>query len=98
MRIDEVFISEIGLSEMPEAEKRAFMEHAQEELEVRVGERISRDLTQAQLDEFEGIQDDAMAVAWLEQNAPGFRKAVKEVFATFKAELLAERERILGTR
>ena len=34
--IDERFMMEVGLGEMPAAEKQAFMEQATEELEVRV--------------------------------------------------------------
>lgn len=98
MRINEEFIQEIGLGEMPAMEKQAFMEHAEEELEVRVGERISRELTEAQLREFEGIQDDQEAMMWLERNVPRFREMVEQVFMAFKNELLGEKEQILGVR
>ena len=42
MRVDEQFMEEVGLGAMPEAEKQEFMKHAQEELEVRVGQGIGR--------------------------------------------------------
>ena len=58
MQIDEEFLNEVGLAEMPEDEKRAFMEHAEEELEVRVGQGIGDLLTEEQLDEFDWIVDD----------------------------------------
>ena len=40
IRVDEDFMTEVGLTEMPAAEKQAFMDHAEEELEVRVGQKI----------------------------------------------------------
>ena len=42
---------------MSENEKKAFMIHAQEELEVRVGEKMAEGLTVAQLEEFDGIMN-----------------------------------------
>lgn len=94
--IDEEFMTEVGLAEMPPAEKQAFMEQATEELEVRVGQRISEELTPEQLDEFEQIQDSAEVASWLNQNAPNFREIVVQVFQAFKQELLSQRQQILA--
>ena len=44
MQIDEQFMTEVGLGQMPAAEKRAFMDHATEELEVRAGQNIGSQL------------------------------------------------------
>lgn len=57
IKIDEQFLEEVGLANMPEEEKKAFMAHAQEELEVRVGEKMAEGLTVAQLEEFDGIMN-----------------------------------------
>lgn len=57
IRIDDKFLEEVGLAEMPEEQKQAFMKHTQEELEVRVGEEMSRGMTVQQLEEFEGIMN-----------------------------------------
>lgn len=94
--IDEEFMAEVGLAEMPPAEKQAFMEQATEELEVRVGQRISEELTPEQLDEFERLQDSALVASWLNQNAPNFREVVVQVFQNFKQEILAQRQQILA--
>ncbi len=95
MYIDEDFMNDVGLGEMPENEKQEFMKHAEEELEVRVGQKIGALLTDEQLDEFESIQDMDEAAAWLDQHAPNFREVVASVYANFKNELLSERQRIL---
>lgn len=96
MRIDDEFMKEVGLAEMPEAEKQEFMKHAQEELEVRVGQGIGAGMTDEQMEEFEAITDLDAAAAWLDQNAPDFRETAAHVYETFKQELIAERQNILG--
>ncbi|MBQ3310118.1 hypothetical protein IJG73_01605 [Candidatus Saccharibacteria bacterium] len=57
IKIDDKFLSEVGLAEMPEEQKQAFLKHTQEELEVRVGEKMSDGMTLEQLEEFEGIMN-----------------------------------------
>ncbi len=96
MRVDEDFLEEVGLGEMPEDEKAAFMEHAREELEMRVGQSISSILTDAQLAEFDEIVDDEAAADWLQENAPNYRDIVLNVFKSFKREIIAEQAKILG--
>lgn len=96
VRIDDAFMEEVGLSAMPEAEKRAFMEHAEQELEVRVGQQIGAGLPEEKLDEFERIEDVNLAAQWLQENVPNYREIVTEVFRAFKEEIRAESRNILG--
>lgn len=72
------------------------MQHAEEELEVRVGQAVGADLTDAQVEEFDQIVDLNQAADWLEQNAPNFREIAEHVFQNFKEELISERNSILG--
>lgn len=96
MRVDEEFMNEVGLAEMPAAHKEAFMEQAEEELEVRVGQNIGALLSDAQIAEFEQISDVEQAAGWLNVHVPNYREIVAQVFQGFKKELLAERDKILG--
>ena len=96
MRIDDDFMKEVGLAEMPEAEKQEFMRHAQEELEVRVGQEIGAGFSEEQMDAFDEINDLSEAAAWLDANAPEFREIARRVYEGFKQELIAERNNILG--
>lgn len=96
MHVDEAFMHEVGLGEMPEEEKRAFMEHAEEELEVRVGQGVGASLTDEQMDEFERVAGTDEAAQWLERNVPDFRETVAQVFRSFKEELKRERDAILA--
>lgn len=95
MRIDDVFMEEVGLNEMPDGERQAFMDHAEEELEVRVGHAVSQELSAQQLKDFEEIEEGGQAAAWLKINVPNFREIVQTVVQSFKNELIAERTRIL---
>ncbi len=95
MRIDDVFMEEVGLNEMPDGERQAFMDHAEEELEVRVGHAVSQELSAEQLRDFEEIEEGGQAAAWLKINVPNFREIVQTIVQSFKNELIAERTRIL---
>lgn len=94
--IDDDFMTEVGLAEMPAAEKQAFMDHAREELEVRVGRTVSEGLSDEQLREFSQLGDNVEVTDWLERNVPDFREVVKRVFQDFKQELSGESQAILG--
>ena len=94
MEFDEKFLQEMGLSAMPENEKQKFLDYLQEELEVRIGERISRGLTEVQLNQFDMITDQAEATKWLETNRPDYREIVNRTIEEMKAEIRANRKSI----
>ena len=58
IKIDEKFLDEVGLSQMPEEKKPEFISQTQEELENRVGEKMSEGMTLNQLREFDGIMNN----------------------------------------
>ena len=62
MTFDRNFLDEVGLSNLPEEQKDAFLKQAQDELEMRVGERVSKGLTTEQVEEFEGIMNNDQQV------------------------------------
>jgi hypothetical protein len=96
MEFDEKFLQEMGLSAMPEDQKQKFLDYVQEELEVRIGERISRGLTQTQLNEFDMITDPAEAANWLEKNRPDYREIVNRTIEEIKEEIRANRAKLVG--
>lgn len=95
MEFDEKFLQEMGLSAMPEKEKQKFLDYLQEELEVRIGERISKGLTEVQLNEFDMITDQAEATKWLEINRPDYRDIVTRTIEEMKAEIRANRNKLI---
>ena len=57
MEINDEFLNEVGLSDMPEDKKREFLKRTQAELELKVGDEISKGLTPEQIKEFEALSD-----------------------------------------
>ena len=96
MQFDEQFLAEMGLTAMPEDQKQAFLDYIQEELEVRSGERISKGLTEVQLNEFDRITDQAEATKWLEKNRPDYREIVARTIEEMKSEIRANRSKLIG--
>ena len=95
MHFDEKFLQEMGLSAMPEDEKQRFLDYIQEELEVRIGERIAKGLTEVQLNEFDMITDQTEATKWLEKNRPDYREIVNRTIEEMKAEIRANRTKLI---
>jgi hypothetical protein len=74
-QLDDKFLQELGLDQLPEDQKQAFKEHIYSELELRVGTRLSDGLTEAQLTEFESFVDrnDEKVMAWISANVPDYQ-------------------------
>lgn len=96
MDFDEKFLQEMGLSAMPEDQKQKFLDYIQEELEVRIGERISKGLTETQLNEFDAITEQSEATRWLEKNRPDYREIVTRTINEMKSEIRANRAKLVG--
>ena len=96
MKFDDKFLQEMGLQAMPEDQKQKFLDYIQEELEVRIGERISKGLTEVQLNEFDMITDPLEAAKWLEKNRPDYREIVSRTIEEMKEEIRANRARLVG--
>ena len=95
MDFDERFLQEMGLSAMPADKKQKFLAYIQEELEVRIGERISAGLSEVKLNEFDMITDQAEATRWLEINRPDYREIVNRTVQEMKSEILANRSKLI---
>ena len=73
-QLDENFLNQVGLSELPEEQKKPFLQHIYQELEMRVGTKLSDGMSDEQLEEFGLIieqKDDAVNL-WLINNAPNY--------------------------
>ena len=73
-QLDDNFLKELGLDQMPEEQRKPFLEHIYSELELRVGERLSQGMSDAQLDEFANIIDKVPGAvdAFLDKHAPNY--------------------------
>lgn len=75
-QLDDQFLIDVGLGEMPEDQRKPFLQYTYTRLEETVGIRLSEGMTEAQLDEFEGIIDrkDEIITPWLATHAPNYRE------------------------
>ena len=73
-QLDDNFLKELGLDQLPDEQRKPFLEHIYSELELRVGERLSQGMSDAQLDEFANIIDKVPGAvdAFIEKNAPSY--------------------------
>ena len=73
--LGEKFFEEIGVNRMPENEREEFKKHIQEEVEIRVGERISDGIPVEKLDEFEMIVDgdSDFVQSWILSHAADYK-------------------------
>lgn len=73
-QLDDKFLEDVGLASMPEGQKKAFLQHIYDELELRVGTKLSDGMSDAQLEEFESIIDrkDDVITAWLSKYVPDY--------------------------
>ena len=94
--IDEAFLAEVGLAAMPEQKKQEFLAFVQEELEVRIGERIAKGLPETKLNEFDMITDREEATKWLETNRPNDREIVERTIRELKEEIRANSSKLMS--
>jgi hypothetical protein len=73
-QLDDKFLADVGLQDLPEEQKKAFLQHIYDELELRVGTKLSDGMSDAQLEEFEAIIDrkDDVVVGWLAAHVPEY--------------------------
>lgn len=74
-QLDDNFLQELGLGQLPEEQRKAFLEHVYSQLELRVGTRLSEGLSEEQMAEFESFidRDVEKVQAWIAANAPDYQ-------------------------
>lgn len=73
-QLDDNFLQDVGLSGLPEDQKQAFLQHIYEELELRVGTKLSEGLNEQQMSEFESFvdQNEDKVRNWFNENMPDY--------------------------
>lgn len=84
-QLDDKFLQDVGLGALPEEQKKAFLEHFREQLELRVGTKLSDGLSDAQLEEFESFIDrnEEKVNAWIQANVPDYEN--DQIYQQLKA-------------
>lgn len=74
-QLDDNFLKDLGLDKLPPEQKKAFLQHIYDELELRVGTRLAEGLSDAQLQEFESLisRDPEVIDTWLNENVPSYQ-------------------------
>jgi len=74
-QLDDNFLEEVGLATLPEDQKQAFLKHIYEELELRVGTKLSEGLSEEQMSEFEGFvdQNEDQVRGWFTKYMPDYQ-------------------------
>src|ERR1044072_3397547 len=90
IKLDDNLLQELGLGLLPPDDKKKMLAHIYETLEMRVGMELAKQMTDAQLNEFEEFinrNDEAGALSWLETNFPNYKDVVAQEFEKLKAEI-----------
>lgn len=84
-QLDDKFLQDLGLADMPDDQKQAFLQTIYEELELRVGVKLSEGLSEAQMGEFEAFinRDEEQVMAWFAANLPKYESL--DDYQKFKA-------------
>ena len=97
-QLDDNLLKELGLGDLPAADKNKMLAHIYETLELRVGMKLAEQMTDAQLDEFESFidrNDEAGALKWLETNFPDYKQVVADELEKLKTEIKQQAPAIL---
>lgn len=97
-KLDNALLEELGLGSLPADEKNRMLAHIYETLEMRVGMKLAEQMSNQQLDEFEGFidrNDEPGALKWLETNFPNYKDVVAAQLEQLKGEVKAAAPQIL---
>ena len=98
-KLDNTLLEELGLGSLSVEDKNKMLAHIYETLEMRVGVRLAEQMSNEQLDEFEGFidsNDEAGALKWLESNFPDYKQVVADELEKLKAEIKASAPQIVA--
>jgi hypothetical protein len=90
IKLDDNLLQELGLGALSPDEKKKMLAHIYETLEMRVGMELAKQMSDAQLNEFEEFinrNDEAGALRWLESNFPNYKEVVAAEFEKLKLEI-----------
>jgi hypothetical protein len=73
-QLDDKFLQDVGLNDLPDEQKKAFLQHIYDELELRVGTKLSEGMSEQQLQEFEAFvdRDEDKVRDWFAKNLPTY--------------------------
>jgi hypothetical protein len=97
-KLDNNFLDELGLNDLPDGEKAKMLAHIYETLELRVGMKLAENMSDEQLNEFEKLadaNDEAASLKWLETNVPNYKDVVMSELEKLKTEIKTSAKQIV---
>lgn len=94
--LDSKALASIGIRFRTAEETKAFADIILEELEVRIGEEISKRLTDRQLEAFDRCRGPVEARRWLDANCPEHRHITETKKEEFEQEIIKYRDQVPG--
>lgn len=107
-KLDDNLLNELGLGNLPVAEKNKMLAHIYDTLELRVGMKLAEQMSDAQLNEFEAMMPEKhdnqaaisdkekQAFAWLESNFPHYKEVVADELEKLKSEIKSSAPQIIA--
>ena len=90
IQINNDLLNELGLNSLPQEDKKELLAKIYETLELRVGQTLASQMSEAQLNEFDRYfeaKDEKGAFVWLETNFPNYKDIVQSEFDSLKQEI-----------
>lgn len=100
-KIDDDFLVSLGLGSMSQSDREAFLDEVRGELKSRIGEELSKTLTDDQLEQFDELvkaEDRTAALRWLEQHCPSYEEVVASEIEHVRQEILLRKESLMSNR
>ncbi len=106
-KLDNAFLQDLGLGELPPQEKNMMLKHIYDTLELRVGKKLAERMTELQVTEFEQLmpsqtdtkevqaQKQNSSLQWLETNFPDYKQVVASELEKLKQEVKLAAPQIL---
>lgn len=98
LQLDKNWLGQQGITGLADEDVQSLLQYVYSELEMRVGMKLSENLTDDQLREFEQLAvsgDDQKQLAWLETNCPNYKEVVKQQLDQLGSELREHSDKIL---
>ena len=100
--VDEQFLAAFGLSNLPDESKDKALDDVLYNLNTAVARRISNQLSEAQLDDFDKIMSGEFSKeqvdSWLKQNVPNYTQIVEEEANKLREKGMSTVERVMAKK
>lgn len=98
LQLDKNWLAQQGITGLGDDDVQSLLQYVYGELELRVGMKLSENLTDDQLKEFEQLATqgtDQQQLQWLETNCPDYKNVVQQELERLGHELRQNRDLIL---